>query len=77
MPEDEGLPWCRNSYAFATQERYIYVHKWRQGDIVIWDNRCTMHRATPLETDEFKRDVRRTTINEYGPETSADAARAA
>ncbi len=40
---------------------------------MIWDNRCTLHRATPLETDTYKRDVRRTTVNEYGPETSADA----
>jgi alpha-ketoglutarate-dependent 2,4-dichlorophenoxyacetate dioxygenase len=40
---------------------------------VIWDNRCTLHRATPLETDEFKRDVRRATVNEYGPERSAAA----
>ena len=76
-PEDEGLKLVEDLYAFGTQDRYIYVHKWRQGDIVIWDNRCTLHRATPLPSDEHKRDVRRTTINEYGPETSADAARAA
>ncbi len=40
---------------------------------MIWDNRCTLHRATPLLSDEYKRDVRRTTINEYGPEVSAAA----
>ena len=76
-PDDEGMALVEELYAFATQGKFIYVHKWKQGDIVIWDNRCTLHRATPLETDEFKRDVRRTTINEYGPETSADTARAA
>ncbi len=76
-PEDEALRLIAELYDFATQERYIYRHRWKQGDIVIWDNRCTMHRATPLESDAYKRDVRRTTINEYGPETSADAARAA
>ena len=76
-PDDEGLKLVQELYGFATQEKYIYVHTWRQGDIVIWDNRCTLHRATPLPSDAFKRDVRRTTINEYGPETSADAARAA
>lgn len=71
--EEDALKLLGELYDFATQDKFIYVHKWRQGDLVIWDNRCTLHRATPLETDEYKRDVRRTTINEYGPETSADA----
>jgi alpha-ketoglutarate-dependent 2,4-dichlorophenoxyacetate dioxygenase len=57
-------------YAFATQDRYIYSHKWRQGDLVIWDNRCTMHAATPYERNLHKRDCRRTTINEDGPHRS-------
>jgi alpha-ketoglutarate-dependent 2,4-dichlorophenoxyacetate dioxygenase len=72
-PEDEALALLDELYAFATQDRFIYVHQWRPNDLVIWDNRCTLHRATPLESDQYKRDVRRTTINEYGPETSADA----
>lgn len=72
-PEDEALALLDELYAFATQDKFIYTHKWKQGDLVIWDNRCTLHRATPLETDAYKRDVRRTTINEYGPETSSDA----
>ncbi len=75
-PEAEALALLDELYDFATQERFIYVHKWRQWDLVIWDNRCTLHRATPLETDRYKRDVRRTTVNEYGPETSANAAAA-
>lgn len=70
----EALALLDELYAFATQDKYVYVHTWRPGDLVIWDNRCTLHRATPLESDTYKRDVRRTTINEYGPETSADAA---
>jgi alpha-ketoglutarate-dependent 2,4-dichlorophenoxyacetate dioxygenase len=72
MPDDEAMALLDELYAFATQDRFIYVHKWRPADLVIWDNRCTLHRATPLETDQYKRDVRRTTINEYGPEISAD-----
>lgn len=72
-PEDDALEFLDELYDFATQERFVYAHKWRQGDLVIWDNRCTLHRATPLETDEFKRDVRRATVNEYGPERSAAA----
>lgn len=57
-------------FAFATQERYVYSHKWRPGDLVIWDNRCTMHSATSFERYRYRRDMRRTTINEYGPEVS-------
>jgi len=72
-PEDEALALLDELYSFATREKFIYVHRWQQGDLVIWDNRCTLHRATPLETSAYKRDVRRTTIMEYGPERSADA----
>ncbi len=72
--EKEALALLDELYDFATQERFIYEHRWRPWDLVIWDNRCTLHRATPLTTDRYKRDVRRTTVNEYGPETSANAA---
>jgi alpha-ketoglutarate-dependent 2,4-dichlorophenoxyacetate dioxygenase len=58
-------------FALATQPKYIYSHSWRQRDMVIWDNRCTMHSATSFERYRYKRDCRRTTINEYGPERSA------
>ncbi len=65
-------------YDFATQDRFhLYVHNWRQGDLVIWDNRCTLHRATPLETDTYKRDVRRnqrSTNTVLKPPPTADAA---
>jgi alpha-ketoglutarate-dependent 2,4-dichlorophenoxyacetate dioxygenase len=46
--------------AHATQSRFVYRHEWREGDLVIWDNRCTMHRGRPH--DETKpRDLRRAT----------------
>ena len=71
MPEADGLALVEQLYAHATQDKYIYRHRWRQWDLAIWDNRCTMHAATPLLNDQHRRDMRRTTINEYGPETSA------
>lgn len=74
MPEKEGLALVEQLYAHATQEKYIYRHKWRQWDLTIWDNRCMMHAATALFSDEYRRDMRRTTINEYGPETMATEA---
>ena len=71
MDEAEGLALVEQLYAHATQDRYIYRHHWRRWDMTIWDNRCTMHAATPLLSDQYRRDMRRTTVNEYGPETSA------
>ena len=73
-PEEQARHLLDELYDFATHDRFIYVHKWRRGDLVIWDNRCTLHRATPLLTDKYKRDVRRSTVNEYGPEVSAATA---
>ena len=71
MGEEEGRALIEELYAHATQEKYIYRHHWKRWDIVIWDNRCTMHAATPLLTDAYRRDMRRTTINEGGRETTA------
>ncbi len=73
-PEDEALALLDELYAFATRPHRIYEHRWRPADIVIWDNRCTLHRATAFTSDVFKRDMRRTTISEHGPETASDAA---
>jgi len=70
-PVEEGQRFLDELNAFATQERFVYAHKWRAGDLVIWDNRCTLHRATPYEVFKYKRDLRRTTINESGPEISS------
>jgi alpha-ketoglutarate-dependent 2,4-dichlorophenoxyacetate dioxygenase len=45
----------------ATQREFVYRHKWRVGDLVMWDNRQTMHRGRRFDRDEV-RDVRRTTL---------------
>jgi alpha-ketoglutarate-dependent 2,4-dichlorophenoxyacetate dioxygenase len=47
----------------ATQKQFVHAHKWRQGDLVIWDNRCTMHRARPFDTTKV-RDLRRVTTRD-------------
>jgi alpha-ketoglutarate-dependent 2,4-dichlorophenoxyacetate dioxygenase len=62
MPSEEGKALLRELIEFATQPRFVYRHKWCVGDLVIWDNRCTMHRATPFEATGHVRDMRRTTI---------------
>jgi alpha-ketoglutarate-dependent 2,4-dichlorophenoxyacetate dioxygenase len=61
-PVDEGRALLRELLAHATQERFVYAHKWRLGDLVIWDNRCTLHRATPFESATHVRDMRRSTV---------------
>lgn len=68
MGEAEGHALVEALYDHVTQPRYVHRHRWSVGDIVIWDNRFALHAATPLETDRYRRDMRRATINESGEE---------
>jgi alpha-ketoglutarate-dependent 2,4-dichlorophenoxyacetate dioxygenase len=61
-PVEKGRALLQELTAHATQREFVYTHKWREGDLVIWDNRCTMHRATPFEDTSARRDLRRTTV---------------
>jgi alpha-ketoglutarate-dependent 2,4-dichlorophenoxyacetate dioxygenase len=45
MPEAEGRALLAELLAHATQPRFVYTHRWRLGDLVMWDNRCLLHRA--------------------------------
>jgi len=73
MEIEEGRALLEELVAAATPPAAIYAHKWEQGDLVIWDNRCTMHRATEFDYLNERRDLRRTTINESGEDRSANA----
>jgi alpha-ketoglutarate-dependent 2,4-dichlorophenoxyacetate dioxygenase len=53
----------------ATQRQFVYRHPWRVGDLVIYDNRCTMHRATPFEDDKYRRELRRVTTLDIEPDS--------
>ena len=68
MPVAEGQALLAELIEFATQPQFVYRHKWHAGDLVIWDNRCTMHRATPFAATDHVRDMRRTTIIERAPD---------
>jgi alpha-ketoglutarate-dependent 2,4-dichlorophenoxyacetate dioxygenase len=70
-PVDEGRALLDELLAFATQERFVYGHKWRIGDLVIRDNRCTLHRATPFPSNDHKREMRRTTVVDTQGDTAA------
>jgi alpha-ketoglutarate-dependent 2,4-dichlorophenoxyacetate dioxygenase len=61
-PVDEGRALLQELLDFTTQPRFVYAHKWRLWDLVIWDNRCTLHRATPFGSSTHVRDMRRSTI---------------
>jgi len=71
MDEEEGLELIEELLAFASQPKYIYAHKWRGGDMLIWDNRCMLHRGTEYDYARYKRDLRRANVNESGEERSA------
>jgi taurine dioxygenase len=45
--------------AYATEERFVYRHRWRKGDLVFWDNRATMHKATPYDDVAYRRRMHR------------------
>jgi taurine dioxygenase len=62
MPNPQGLALIRELVDFATQERFVYRHKWRVGDILVWDNRCTLHTGTEFDTTRYTRQVHRTWV---------------
>jgi alpha-ketoglutarate-dependent 2,4-dichlorophenoxyacetate dioxygenase len=60
-PVPEGRLLLRDLTDHATQPQFVYRHIWRPHDFVIWDNRCTMHRARPFDDKTHRRELRRTT----------------
>lgn len=71
MDDAEGQALIDELLAFASQEKFIYAHKWKQGDLMIWDNRCALHRGTEFDYTRYKRDLRRANVNESGEDVSA------
>lgn len=72
-PEAEAKLLLMDLTEFATQREFTYAHKWQVGDLVMWDNRATMHRARPFPHTE-PRDVRRTTLMGDAPTVEQQAA---
>jgi alpha-ketoglutarate-dependent 2,4-dichlorophenoxyacetate dioxygenase len=62
LPEAEGRALLAELMEFATNRDFVYTHRWRQHDLVIWDNRCTMHRGRPFDYARWDRYMIRTTI---------------
>ena len=64
LPDDEAEALVQRLVAHATERRFTYLHRWRVGDLVMWDNRCTMHRGTPFEDTRWPRDLQRATTSD-------------
>jgi alpha-ketoglutarate-dependent 2,4-dichlorophenoxyacetate dioxygenase len=60
-PRPEAMALLKDLIEHATQRQFVYAHVWRVGDLVMWDNQRTMHRARPFPHNE-PRDMRRTTL---------------
>jgi alpha-ketoglutarate-dependent 2,4-dichlorophenoxyacetate dioxygenase len=63
LPIAEGRALLAALLDHVTQPPFRYRHEWREGDLVIWDNRCVLHRATPFDTRRHKRFMQRTTVS--------------
>ncbi len=62
MSEEESLPLIKYLNAHATRPEFVYRHQWRKHDILVWDNRCTMHQALGDFDETQRRHMERTTV---------------
>jgi alpha-ketoglutarate-dependent 2,4-dichlorophenoxyacetate dioxygenase len=67
MPVEQGRALLADLLAGATRPEDIFSHEWREGDVIVWDNRSILHRATPYDSVKFRRLMQRTTIAGEGP----------
>jgi alpha-ketoglutarate-dependent 2,4-dichlorophenoxyacetate dioxygenase len=72
MDRAEGRALIRELIDWATQPQYVFSVKWQPGDLVIWDNLCTMHRGGEYDETRYRRDMRRTTVREGEPPIEED-----
>lgn len=63
MPLEQGRDLILELIEFATQEQFVYTQNWKVGDLVVWDNRCTMHRGRPYDLSH-RRVLHRTTVSD-------------
>tara|TARA_Y100001934_G_scaffold276090_1_gene371903 strand:+ start:334 stop:588 length:255 start_codon:yes stop_codon:yes gene_type:complete len=64
MPRDEGDQLVDELIAHATQRQFVHTHRWRQHDLVMWDDRCTMHRGLAYDDERWRRDIQRATVSD-------------
>jgi alpha-ketoglutarate-dependent 2,4-dichlorophenoxyacetate dioxygenase len=64
MPDDEARVLIDGLIAHATQPQFVYTHRWRLHDLVMWDDRCTMHRGSAYDDLRWPRDMHRATVSD-------------
>ena len=64
-PMPDGRLLLRDLMEHATQREFVYRHEWRVGDLVMWDNRCTLHRGRAYDDATYPRDLRRVTTKDH------------
>jgi alpha-ketoglutarate-dependent 2,4-dichlorophenoxyacetate dioxygenase len=67
MPVPDGRALLRELTDLATQPHLVYRHVWQVGDLVMWDNRCMLHRGRPWDESRYRRVMHRTTVAGVGP----------
>ena len=67
MPDAEAKALVEELTAHATQRQFVHAHRWRVKDLVIWDDRCTMHRGMDFDDQRYARDMRRATVSDVAP----------
>ena len=67
MPEEDGKALLQQLIEHATQRQFVYTHRWRLHDLVMWDNRCTMHRGRSYDDLRWPRDMQRATVSDVAP----------
>jgi alpha-ketoglutarate-dependent taurine dioxygenase len=67
----EGRAFLTELLDHVTQQQFCYRHDWQEGDLIIWDNRCVLHRATPYDAARYKRLMQRTTVSGEPAEPAA------
>lgn len=73
MPTAEARALLRELREAATRPELVYTHRWQVGDLLMWDNRCMLHRGRPWDESRYRRVMHRTTVAGDGP-TAPDEA---
>ncbi|NQV54553.1 MAG: TauD/TfdA family dioxygenase, partial [Rhodospirillales bacterium] len=66
MDDQEAAPLIDRLNDHAAEDRFVHTHEWALGDVVVWDNRCVLHRGMPYDKAKYVRNMRRTTVAGLG-----------
>ena len=67
LSAEESRPILEEIYEFATQSQFVYEHRWTQNDVIMWDNRCTMHSVGSYDSARYRRVMLRATVSGDSP----------